>query len=414
MKTLSKLLFTTAVATSMSGVAVGQDSEIEALKKSIEALNKKVEELEKKSATVKKAEPAMSIGTSDGNFEMNLRGRLYIDYSDISGMDAGTEFRTARMGIEGKAWKDVKYKFEADFADNDVDVKDAYMELSTGVGKVRVGQFKEFASLDEQTSSRHTAFMERASFTDAFGISRATGIAYGNGGDNWTFKTGVYKGSFSSEGEGQTTFAARATYGGEMEDGVWMIGASARIRDRGDSSLRYRQRPHQHRADRVINTGSLVGNKDNMFGAEAAATFGSFWVSSEFSHLTAKDSGAMGRDGTMWGGYVDAGFFLTGETRPLKLGKGAWDRPKVNNPVQEGGMGAWAIAARYDRIDLTSDGIYGGQMDSIILGVNWYLNRHSRVLFNYNHSEVEKMGGPLNTDGKADYDGFGVRFQVDW
>ena len=421
MKPTGLLLATTAMLTVLAPASAAQS--IEDLKKQLEVLAAKIEKLEakaEKAPVVKKAEPAMSIGTSDGMFEMNLRGRIYTDAAWVSDSDntmdvAATEFRAARLGIEGKAWKTVKYKFEADFAGNAVSVKDAYMQYKSSFGDITVGQFKTPNSLEEQTSSRHAAFMERASFTDAFGLSRRIGIGYGKSGDTWTFKAGAFRGSNGDEGTGQFEFATRATYGGKLDGGTWMVGASLRTRDGDGSNFRYRQRPHQHLSNRFIATDRL-SDKDTMYGFEGAASFGSFWASGEFASLNAKNGGAGGRNAGFWGGYLDAGWFITGEKRPLKLGKGAWDRPKVSRPLHEGGMGAWAIAARYDVIDLTADGVYGGQQDTWILGVNWYLNRHMRVMMNYNRSEIDKAFNVSanGEDGSNSIDGFGMRFQVDW
>ena len=166
-----------------------------------------------------KWEPAPVISSPDGKFEMNLRGRILVDSSWISDGDntidnKATEFRAARLGIEGKAWKTVKYKFESDFADNAVDVKDAYLEWKTGSGvKLTAGQFKTPNSLDEQTSSRHISVMERASFTDAFGLARRIGVSVGMGGDDWTVKIGAFRGSngIDEENEG-SEYAGRFTY----------------------------------------------------------------------------------------------------------------------------------------------------------------------------------------------------------
>ena len=43
-------------------------------------------------------------------------------------------------------------------------------------------------------------------------------------------------------------------------------------------------------------------------------------------------------DPSFWGGYFEAGYFLTGETRGYK--NGTWDRTKVLKPFSKGGWGA--------------------------------------------------------------------------
>ena len=105
---------------------------------------------------------------------MKMRGRIFTDWgtvSDNSGKVADTtEFRTARLGIEGVVMKDIKYKFEVDFAGGDADIKDGYMEWALKPVSIAVGQYKVPVSLEEQTSSRYITFLERSSRTDAFGF----------------------------------------------------------------------------------------------------------------------------------------------------------------------------------------------------------------------------------------------------
>jgi len=419
-------------ATALTAISIQpvQAQSVEDLKAQLAALAKRIEDLEKKqekssnkkTPVVKKSEPAFALGTSDGQFEFNLRGRIYADAAWVSDEDGtmdinATEFRAARIGVEGKAWKKVKYKLEADLAGDEVNLKDVYLEYGSGMGKWKFGQFKTPNSLEEQTSSRHTTFMERASFTDAFGLARMLGIGYGNGGDNWTFNAGVFRGTAgSSDDDEGEVLAARLTYGQKMDNGAWMFGASTRLRDvGGGSNLRYRQRPQNHLSDRFIAT-SRIASKDTMFGLEAAAQMGPFHIASEWAGLTADEGGPGGRDAYFYGGYVEAGWFITSESKPLKLSKGAWDRPKVKNPVQEGGVGAWQLAAKFDRIDLTGDGVYGGEQDTYIIGVNWYLNRHTRFMANYSRSNIEKAFAVSanGADGKNAVDALGLRFQVDW
>ena len=149
---------------------------------------------------------------------------------------------------------------------------------------------------------------------------------------------------------------------------------------------------------------------------EGAVQYGSFHVASEWAQLTAKDAASDGGNATFWGGYIEAGWFITGEEKPLTLSKGAWGRPKVNKPVHEGGMGAWQVAARFDRVDLTGYGVYGGEQDTYLMGLNWYLNRHSRFMANYAHTTFDKAFNVAanGADGSNDADAVTLRVQIDW
>src|SRR5690606_29413908 len=130
-KRLGTKLATLLLATSglvslaaMPGVASAQT--VEQLQKQIDAMQAQINEMKKAQDAAKKDsgsdikvkwEPAPKISSADGRFEMNMRGRLLIDAAWISDDDNSsdvdaTEFRAARLGIEGKAWNNVKYKFE--------------------------------------------------------------------------------------------------------------------------------------------------------------------------------------------------------------------------------------------------------------------------------------------------------------
>ncbi|TNE62814.1 MAG: hypothetical protein EP335_10950 [Alphaproteobacteria bacterium] len=430
---LPLLLAATALATAVAAPAQAQS--IDELKAQLAALSKRIEELEKKQAdadsmkekakkpaVVVKSEPGFGIASDDGLFELNLRGRVFVDAGWASDKDdtmdiKATEIRAARIGIDGTAWKKMSYRIEADFAGDKATLNDAYLQYKSSMGAWKMGYFKPSVSLEETTSSVVTTFMERAAFTDAFNFGRNIGVNYSNGGDNWTFNAGLFRGNNASafDDEGYLV-AVRATYGDTFDGGAWLLGGSFRLQDVGDgSAMRYRQREHVHLTDPLVATGSIA-TKDRFTGLEAAVQASSFHAAAEWGLLRADNAGAGGRDADFYGGYIEAGWFITGESKPLNLKKGLWDRPKVDAPVQDGGIGAWQVAGRFDRIDLTADGVYGGEQETYLLGVNWYLNRNSRLMLNLSHSSIKKAFDVAQdgSDGANSADALGLRAQVDW
>ena len=420
--------------TSVSALAAGGDTSPDALRDEIQALQQRLTGLTERLDAAETAaanndvkikwEPAPSISSPDGRFEMNIRGRIFVDTAWVNDandtMNVGaTEFRTARLGVEGKAWKDVKYKFEADLAGSEVELKDAYLQWS-GPAKFTFGQFKTPNSLQEQTSSRYITLMERASFTDAFSLARMIGVGVGFGGDDWTLNGGLFRGADSVDNEDEgLTLAARVTKGFKFGDTQAHFGASFRHRDIGDdqSNLRYRQRPHQHLSDRFVAT-SRLGESDNMYAIEAAAVMGPASIQAEWASLKSNLAApAVGEaDPSFNGGYVEASFFMTGESRKYDPKKGSFQRPGVNNPVFDGGSGAWQLAARFDRIDLSDEQVFGGEQNTYVIGVNWYLNRHARLMLNYSHSSIKNAAdvSANGDDGVNSVDALGIRAQIDW
>lgn len=368
---------------------------------------------------------APEFSSKDGAFKFKVRGRVMVDYTNadqdyaITGepdIDA-TELRRGRLGVEGVVYHDVKYKFEVDFADNEVDVTDAYLQYKGLPVDVTLGQFKTYNSLEEQTSSRYITFMERAAITDAFDLSRQLGAGLSYKKEKWTAAAGIFSGNIGDDApEEGTTFAARVTAAPILDDRkVVHLGASYRARDNGDYEdlglYRYRQRAADfHLTDRFVDTGE-IGESDDLWGLEAAVVLGSFSVQGEYMQLTSEvptDIDLTTDSPTYSGWYVSASYFLTGEMR--NYDEGEFDRVHVNRPVFEGGPGAWQIAGRYDTIDLSEGGCEAcGEQNTWLIGLNWHLNDYTRLMLNVNQSEIE---GGVN-DG-ADITGVGLRAQVDW
>ena len=83
------------------------------------------------------------------------------------------------------------------------------------------------------------------------------------------------------------------------------------------------------------------------------------------------------------------------EHRPYNASRGLFDAVTPLHGVfgnGDTGPGAWEIAVRYSAVDLDNRSVDGGRFDDITLGVNWYLDRHVRIMANYIHSDVDGIG----------------------
>jgi len=67
------------------------------------------------------------------------------------------------------------------------------------------------------------------------------------------------------------------------------------------------------------------------------------------------------------------------------------------------GPGAWELAARLSYLNLNDDGVDGGRLRDLTLGLNWYLNPNVRMMWNY------VLADP--SDG-GDVSAFMWRFQI--
>lgn len=323
-------------------------------------------------------------------------GRVQLDYNladaDTADLDVSSgETRRIRLGVAGDFSHAIGYKAELHTdSSGDVSATDAYLDFRLAPGwKVRAGQMKTPNALDEQTSSRFISTLERGGFTDAFGLDRRVGVMAMNSGDQHTLSVGVFGENLDADAvDGGTALAARGTYAfGLGEKDVVHLGASARYREQGDDSglIRYRQRAFAHIPGRAISTGAIA-DSDTFVGLEAAAVVSNFWAAAEFGLTNAECAACAGGEMDLQGHYIEAGVFLAG--RRVYSG-GRFERPKVTTPLgEENGFGALALVARVDSLDQTADGVDGGELDTLVVGADWWPTDHVRLGINAFWSDV--------------------------
>lgn len=328
---------------------------------------------------------------------IKVGGRVMLDYTiaDLDTPDStirDSEVRRARLFASGTYGSSVKYKFEFNHSTGGgIELTDGYVQFvpKDSKFKVKVGHFKTHNSLEEETSSRFISTIERGAFTDAFELNRRVGVSVNMSGSNYGIDVGAFGTNVETEGgpdEGYA-FAGRGYYNPiKADDTLVHLGASWRYREQGESQsdLRYRQRPYTHVApDRIVNTGRFA-DSDSFYGAEVSVLKDNIWATGEYALLSANGSGA-NEDADFSGGYMEAGIMFGGR-KTYKGGK--FNRPKVDNPIGEGGMGALALVARYDTIDL-QDGPYFGKLDTIVLGADWWATKQTRLALNYFNVDAE-------------------------
>jgi phosphate-selective porin OprO/OprP len=352
-------------------------------------------------------------------------GRLMYDFASVGdpgnlndpGLGFSSELRRGRIGVQGAIPGGFEYKFEVDFADNDVDITDALIGYDAGDFEFTVGQHNTFQSLEELTSSRFTSFMERAAFTDAFGFERRVGVSVNYAKGDFRWDGGVFTSNINDLTSDETnaySFDTRAVFSPELGDTQLHFGGSLHMRDlRDNPGARYRQRPAVHSTDtRFIATPTLPVTEETSYGLEAAVISGRFHAVAEVHWLEAELFGMA--DPTFFGGYAEAGFFLTpGDSRGYSGGK--FNRTRPARTVDEGGIGAVQLNVRYDYLDLNDAGVVGGQQNLIAASVIWTPIDHARLSLNYSHLQYDDAAIALPT-GNVDYrvDVFGVRAEVDF
>ena len=350
--------------------------------------------------------------TSDGSFEGKIKGRLHNDWAgflsdsdDIEAatgdsLDDGTEFRRARLGIEGTIFKRLEFEADYDFADGESEIKDAYVAfLNIPVaGTIFLGHFKEPVGLENLTSSNYVTFMER-SLMNEFTPSRNSGIMVRNSWleDHATFAVGVFKDTNSQgagTGDGGYSLSLRGTAAPIIEqEGRQLVhlGVSYSRRDAEDDEVKFRSRPEVHLSPRFVDTGDFAADRVDILGVELAAVFDSFSAQAEFMNAFV-DSEA-NSDPNFYGLYAQVSYFVTGEYRRYNRAKGSFKKikPVSNFLSSDEGTGAVELALRYSRLDLSDEMILGGELQDFTFGVNWYLSSKVRMMLNYIYADLKDV-----------------------
>lgn len=359
---------------------------------------------------------------TESGWSFKPRGRLQIDAGVIgapgsTGVDDGfgNEIRRARLGVEGDMPGGFGYKFEVDFAGNEVEISDAILTYGTGGLTISAGQHNNFQGLEELTSSRFISTMERAAFTDAFGFERRVGLSAEYAGRNWLVQGGLFTDNVDDLSNENWSADGRAVFMPKLGNTQLHLGGSVHYADyEAGSTLRYRQRPFLHFTDdRFIDTDTFDAASELGLGLETAAIAGPFHAAAEGFWQKADRPGALA-DPTFFGGYAEVGMFLTeGDTRGYK--GGTFDRVKPANPVGEGGFGAVQVNLRYDYLDLTDAGIVGGAQNGYAVSLVWTPTDYTRFMVNYGRMQYDDAVIPA-AGGDTSYgvDAFGVRAQIDF
>ncbi|WP_269619422.1 OprO/OprP family phosphate-selective porin [Zhongshania sp. BJYM1] len=394
----------------------------------------KLEEQQKAQSQLEVGKKGLVVKSGNGDFSMNLGGRIQADASIHSNDDlqkrsngdpveavSGTEIRRARLALKGTFNRDFGYVIEGDWGGNSVSMKDVFVVYhATPNLEFTVGNQKHALSMEVQESSNDIMFNERSLLTGLTlpHFDRAIGLNAKTMGENWSLQGGIYGDAISSSGNGADEgggVAMRGTFAPINEAGKLLhIGANLGMRKANDNNSLSNSKTPRLRYETtnmsdfyLTDTGSIAGfDEIQLSGFELAAMLGRFSAQAEFGQADISRDG--GSDLSFDAHYLQFGWSLTGEARTYKGSDGEFKKLKARNNFNpsQNNWGAWELALRMDELDLGDEDIQGGSQKRLSLNLNWYLNDNLRVLMGYSRSyDVEsspviQIGGgePDNID----------------
>ena len=380
---------------------------------------------------------AFRLHLEDARLSLNLGARFdidaaaYVTGSQFQGFDNGLELRRARLIAKGDCVlvMPVSYQLEIGYVPHTFSLQDSFLVFQNLdlVGDLKVGQFQPPMGLEAITSSRDSTYMELAAPIQALAPGSDAGFQLGRPifDDRLTWRFGLFgPGVGQDVGDASQDFArAIMRFTGlpiydfdpkkPYSTRLLHLGLSANVLYSGDSTVRYQSRPESYQAPYVVNTGDIDADGALVVGGEAAWVNGPFSIQGEFLHSFVRET--LSTNGTPTlnfnGFYASASWFLTGESRPYDRRRACFGRviPKHDFDLRRGtGLGALELAARYSYVDLNSDNVRGGRMSMLMTSLNWYLQPHVVLRFEYGFGHVSDFSpsGNINV--------FQTRLQLDF
>jgi phosphate-selective porin OprO/OprP len=393
-----------------------------------------------------------------------------IDATHARQLKDGTDFRRARLGLDGTAFGDWDYRILFDFAGPSSGVEDAGQLYETYIQysgfkplRLRVGAFPPTIGLEDSASTNWMPFIERSAIEDmargfAAGDTRLSAQAYAFG-DTWLVSAAVTGRTIGVLNTGTAT-PTPATFGDQLgfvgrvafepfhgDDWGVHLGVHGSYVFRPPNTagpaangstpitnyvIAFSNTP-QLRVDgtKFINTGNMDARHAYTVGPEFAFQKGPFLIQSEYEEFGVQRTD-IASNPTFHGWYAAGVWTITGEPRVFNRQTAAFDAPIPVHPFDWNGgtWGAWELGVRYSDADLNYhagqaglapplDGIRGGEEENVSVDLNWYPNTLVKFMLDYEHVHIDRLSqsgpliflAPIGSQIGQTYDALAVRSQ---
>jgi phosphate-selective porin OprO/OprP len=401
-----------------------------------------------------------TISTSDGRMSFAIGNQTQFDYgtyyqnpnsnTQFPNLNNGVNLRRERIFFVAK-FDQFTFNVTPDFggSPDGVNTNQTLYEANLNFTGFKpftatLGYFKPWFSLYDSQSSNDFLLMERPSIIEisrnvAAGDARATfpSIKASNDGISLPWGSGSYFAALAFTGApygAQTSnflngeqlgvvgrLAGRPYYDEDWNFHVDVSGENVfhpNINASGTpgvsrETLSFGDRPEDRAADqnKLINTGSLSSSSANVIGGEVAGNWRNLLLQGgyyQINDIQSKLPGVPAPGLSFNGGYIEAGWNITGEPFRYNVGAAAFARPKVDDPfiINENGfspgIGAWQLGARWSVMNLNSNvtpgvsqsktgGIFGGYQQIFGAALSWYPNDWIRFEMQFQYSMVDKL-----------------------
>ncbi len=411
------------------------------LKAATAASFKDVRTVQAAAPTVSLANGKPTITSSDGAFSANIHALMQLDaaqyYQDkglppvignARDLNSGTNFRRARLGVDGKFYKNFDYSILFEFGGAGTDgpgsLQELWVQYNYAPFKVKVGAFIPSLGLEDSAPVAGQMFPERPAPSELArnlaGADKRIAAQLQAVGERWLISGAV---TGAKTGDGQT-FDEQLGYLGRLvyvpiknQDWLVHVGANASVvvtpaqaAVGGNYPITFTERP-ELRVDgaQLISSGAIDALGAHHYGVEGAVQRKNLMVQGEYFDLgiDRRNPGTGVTNPKFKAWYVEGSWVLTGEARRYTPNF-VFDAPTVAKPFdpKKGQWGAWEIAARYSVSDLNyhenatvvGDRVRGGDQKITSVGLNWFPNPVTKFSLSYYDVSLDRLdpaGGPV-------------------
>ena len=315
------------------------------------------------------------------------------------GNEGNSRFRNrrARLDIRGVLEDYFEYRLFTQLAGTAANLQEAWLMYKYfPSARFKIGQFKVPFSLESQYSSLWTDFIEKSIGVANLEPAEDLGaMIYGNPfGGRVEYAVGAFNGRARTLDDNNDNFDVagrlvvapfkksksellRELYvGGSVTSGHSdeTLAATGFTTSGGSRFATY-------------SAGTRHADYRSRYGGELQWIFGSGDIKAEYltSRFNAVERLGIKEDVVADGWYVSGSYILTGE----KKVRDKWIEPKRIFSIKDGGWGAWEAALRFEQFFLNdapfAASLLSGtrRVDAYTMGLNWWPNKHVRLMFDY-------------------------------
>lgn len=414
------------------------DQKIRVLERKIEIDKEAADEKAKAAGQATAGKEGFSLRSGDGNYVLRLRGYVQLDGRFWSGDEQKPQIdtfvlRRVRPIFEGTIYKIFDFRIMPDFGQGQTVLYDAYMEARFNPAfRIRAGKFKPPVGLERLQSATDLLFVERALPTNLV-PNRDLGIQVGGdlAGGAMSYALGVFNGvpdlgngdtdtNSSKEAAARIFFQPFITGNGPLKSLGFGVSASQGNQTGTPTStgLPSYKTPGQvnfftYRSDGTTAGTTVADGTHFRLSPQGYFYRGPFGLLTEYvisRQDVRRDVATATLEHKSW--QVASSWVLAGGDASYR-----GVTPRHDFDLAAHTWGAFEIAARYSELKLddatfpTFASITSSARSAKAWagGLNWYLNRNLRLLFDY---EVTRFQGGATTGDREDEKIFFSRFQI--